>query len=425
MNKLESTAKVFDTIANQKTGDQKIYFHTKIDKSRPIIDKFNKKGGLQDVTEFISSKILSDTKSLDIKDLDKYARGYKKIIDSAEMKYNNMNMIKWVFYKILVTLYIQNDYAETIETAKSNLLSLENHHKLKIEKEDKLNSGKFTTIDLASRGGNNNKITANIANCNDLKLTDKDLPEIFERANKNTLNQPYPCFSTNVIKINGENIYRPNHNGTHSARQVRLLETLIDLCEKSEIDLCEKSDGKITFTQDEKLNLKLAAYFIRAGRVDESSHNSSNPDNNISKRSAQLYSAYAKQLNVDPDIIEWVKLIMMNALKPRNQTEGIEDDSKERMALDLLNSSHELDLVRCKKKTDHDENIKKIKTRLESYGIDKNNVDNLHGYSIELCKATGNKIQYTDNKGDNSLFGPLSLSGKLCREKLQEIKFSS
>ena len=61
-------------------------------------------------------------------------------------------------------------------------------------------------------------------------------------------------------------VHRPNHNGTHSARQERYLEALFDIVEKKGSLTAQTELGKLS--AQEKLNLKLGAYFLRAGRVD-------------------------------------------------------------------------------------------------------------------------------------------------------------
>ena len=147
-----------------------------------------------------------------------------------------------------------------------------------------------------------------IAKVSDLRLTESNLPEIFRRANEVTVNTRYAVQNTSRV-VAGKMVHRPNHNGTHSARQARHLEALFSLVEHRG---SAEAQGQLrNLSQSEKLNLSLASYFLRAGRVDESSHKNP-PADDYYTRSAMIYEQYAKQMGGNPATIAWTKKLMIN-----------------------------------------------------------------------------------------------------------------
>ena len=95
---------------------------------------------------------------------------------------------------------------------------------------------------------------------NPLELKEENLTRIFDIINKYTLNIPYPCFKLSSRYFgsifNMVYVHRPNHNGTHSARQVRYLEALFQLFENKSDAVKEVFQNNISLTSEEKLNLK-------------------------------------------------------------------------------------------------------------------------------------------------------------------------
>jgi SidE phosphodiesterase (PDE) domain len=259
-------------------------------------------------------------------------------------------------------------------------------------------------------------INISIAQVGHLAPTDAKLGEIFRLANKVTVNQPYPCDANQRI---GSDIFRPNHNGIHSARQARYVEALFDFITPRS----GRGQSVInSLTPEEKINLKIAAYFLRAGRVDESNHKGGNPDDYYT-RSALIYEAYAQQLNVTPSVIAWVKKLIINSCKPRGTRESdIDSNVKNRVGYEILTVAHIMDLVRCFDKNTFDSHdVPSLRARL-NYLVQNggNNVDQFVKYAKDLCRLTGDRLASEGNyRYDLSKFRPCSLDGAHCWSQVQ------
>jgi len=230
---------------------------------------------------------------------------------------------------------------------------------------------------------------------------------IFSIINTQTANTPYAVDDKHFIPINGKTVYRPNHNGTHSARQVRLLKELLKLTELHHT----------AFTAEQKNSLILAAYCYRLGRVDESG--AGHDQNRL--RSAQVYRAYATQLNFSREIIDWTFQIIS-----RDYSTPLPDQTQE-LAYTLLDTAHRLDLQRCYSDLSHE--IPAIKRNLDTLcpsGTSSTALaTRLMAFSEKLIRATGCKNAYKRNRHYNpDLFGPMSLDGKKCIDTLNKISFN-
>ena len=268
-------------------------------------------------------------------------------------------------------------------------------------------------------------------------LTDEDLFEIFKYANAGTCNSPYPMKISDTnppldFQVDGRYVYRPNHNGTHSARQVRYLEALFDLIEKKGNKEVQTALNELT--GEEKFNLKLGAYFLRVGRVDESDHRTPFPDN-YARRSAQIYEQYAKQLGVRSEVIDWVKMLIENSCKaPSHHVSS----TKNKLGYMLLIMVHEIDLVRCYGKKFFNTKLSLIRNYL-NYFVN-NNIssrdkdvlrDKLVTLGQDLCRATGEHLAYgrakeehlaySREERDRKRFAWNSWNGADCWKTLQKM----
>jgi hypothetical protein len=278
-------------------------------------------------------------------------------------------------------------------------------------------------IELVPRNGQSKKIETTIANVSHLSLTEENLPEIFRLANEHTVDKKYQNNDYEAFAVDGKMIYRPNHNGTHSARGTRYLEAMFDLVEKK-----GSVEGKKilnSLTDEEKLNLKLASYFLRAGRVDESTHKETNPDDYYT-RSAQIYEAYAKQLGVNPQTIDWIKTQLIDSTKPLNKCgPDINHNPKSRFAYELLKMSHTFDLVRCYD-AHHIDTVSRpsCAESLQPYLLSgaKTQIDLLFNYADKLCRATGCSITYPMGgyyPTNETLFAKCSHEGDYCWQQVR------
>jgi len=264
-------------------------------------------------------------------------------------------------------------------------------------------------------------INVEIANCSHLSkpFTEAQLGAFFELANEYTLNQPYPCQPETSRLIEGKMVHRANHNGTHSIRQVRFLEATLDCIAKTgNPEMLNK------FTDEEILHLKLAAYFMRAGRVDESEHSEDLADN-YNERSAQIYEAYAKQLTQNPKIIDFTRKIIEYSCVPWGHCAKIQGNKKAQFAHSLLSTVHEMDLPRCysAQKIADKGFLEGAKGRLRHSGISPQNVEALfNDFAVKVLHSTGAyRIDYRGKEGNSSLFADCSTSGGKCWEAVSEV----
>lgn len=242
-------------------------------------------------------------------------------------------------------------------------------------------------------------------------LDNNNFPSLCQVINEITLTPLYP---------DGQS--RDNHNGTHSSRQARMLEVWFDLMERG-----RGKDLLASLTEEEKIHLKLAAYLLRSGRIDESSHHDPNPDDYYT-RSALIYEAYANQLKASKETIFWVKNLIVNSCKPKGVRDaGIDLDLKSKFAWDALSIVHELDLIRCYSKNRiHTSQKPTVKAMLLSYFDEteaKEILDPLFEFSKGLCKATGCYRIYDHDPGDPRLFMLCSTDGKTCWEAVKNTTF--
>ncbi len=286
-----------------------------------------------------------------------------------------------------------------------------------------------------------------IAECSDLTLTENNLGKICKRINAYTLNIPYSWFHIASRHygslISPLYVHRPNHNGTHAARQTRYFQSLIDLISKEGSDAAKQTVASIT--PEEMLHLQLAQYLYRAGRVDESSGPFKISDIVHKIRSAAIYKAYAKQLcaaqlNSSSDhqekgrvekLIDWTADIILNSCTYLENNRTVTSD-KDIMCCKLFNICHNMDLYRCNGKSRLDKYLGVTTfTPLSSVlGCNQNIVKEqywpkLEKLVVDVLKATGTGNRYHKIWGDDMLFGECSLDGELCWEKVFEIPLPS
>lgn len=258
-----------------------------------------------------------------------------------------------------------------------------------------------------------------------MSLTNESLPEIFKWINHHTLNVPYPLQNTS-LKIDETTVYRPNHNGTHSARQVRYTQEILDLVQYRGTRNARKQMN--AFSEEEKLNLMLASYLLRSGRVDESSHKSHNPDP-YAIRSAMIYEEYARQLGVSGPVIEQMTLLIKNACLPKGERDAaIDNDPKAMFGYQVLTLAHELDLIRCFSQEQFDDTTKVLILRRLNYFISGRYhnsreliLNQMLDFSKSIIEATGHPRRYDGHRGDAPLFARCSTEGDYCYKQIQSV----
>jgi len=286
----------------------------------------------------------------------------------------------------------------------------------------KLNLDKgFYSIFVNKRPNFNKAINVPIAKVGHIQLDFKNLGDLFELINKHTIHKPYP-YVKDIAYIKGNPIYRYNHNITHSLRLIRLLEAIFDLTvKKGKTNLKHQLNS---LTKEERLHLLLGAFFLRAGRVDESDHLAKNPDD-YNTRSALIYQEYAKQLKANPKTIKWVKSLIFNSCKPYYIRDKIIDTNpKYQMGYQFLTLVHELDLVRIFGKNKFDGHKQyQIQNRLNFITGNNSNYQKFLKFAKDLCTATGSYIYYDGkyNFKNPSQFAKCSLSGKHCYNSVKSV----
>jgi hypothetical protein len=329
--------------------------------------------------------------------------------------------------------------------APTQRIGIQNQTSVTVKSTVKDRKAEILPVKGAVRPGYTKDITIPIGTLDpSLRPCDDDLPEIFKTANAVTINRPYDIspdvkhiqrsdgtlatypFNNDSIDLAGKTIHRPNHDGTHSARQARYFDAVFGLVAKEGTYRNKELIEKL-ITPDEKFNLKLAAYFLRAGRVDESGHGQvDNGDSGVYKRSAQVYMAYARQLGVDEEIIRWTARQMEKSTQG-TPTHG-NNTEKEIFAQTILGVCHELDLFRCKPNNLMQTHIGNIKRDLRTLTGNDSSYGKLEKYAFGLLNATGSNIQSTgfnrefERKPYNpAVFPKCSTDGSYCWNKTAEV----
>lgn len=263
----------------------------------------------------------------------------------------------------------------------------------------------------------------------DLPPDENWFPMVLDVINRYTIQKPYACDTTQMLDVGDAVVFRPVHNVTHSTRQVRLQRALLDCLRIHGSRRVKELLGTISST--ERILLELASFCLRVGRVDETPTHTPFPDSEGRKlRSAQIFSLYASQLPshlAPPDEIKWVASLVAVACTPDEALpEVITEDDKSYFAVQLLATAHELDLYRCYDKKAMQEPIQKAKQFLFIQTDDFAKADELHSkletYALNLIKATGSAIAYTNSDYDLQRFAENSLDAKYCWQTARRVE---
>ena len=263
----------------------------------------------------------------------------------------------------------------------------------------------------------------------DLPPDENWFPMVLDVINRYTIQKPYACDPTQMLDVGDAVVFRPVHNVTHSTRQVRLQRALLDCLRIHGSRRVKELLGTISST--ERMLLELASFCLRVGRVDETPTHTPFPDSEGRKlRSAQIFSLYASQLPshlAPPDEIKWVASLVAVACTPDEALpEVITEDDKSYFAVQLLATAHELDLYRCYDKKAMQEPIQKAKQFLFIQTDYFAKADELHSkletYALNMLKATGSAIVYTNSDYDLQRFAENSLDAKYCWQTARRVE---
>jgi len=290
----------------------------------------------------------------------------------------------------------------------------------------------YTTHEVASRPSINGPLPIRVRIGKlptDLPPDENWFPMVLDVIHRYTIQKPYACDPTQMLDVGDAVVYRPIHNVTHSTRQVRLQWALLDCLRIHGSDRVKNLLE--TMSSTEKILLGLASFCLRVGRVDETSSETKFPDSNGRKlRSAQIFSLYASQLPTHlapPDEIKWVASLVAVACTPDEALpKVITEDDKSYFAVQLLATAHELDLYRCYNQKAMQEPIQKAKQFLFIQTDNFAKADELHSkletYALNLIKATGSAIAYTNSDYDLQRFAENSLDAKYCWQTARRVE---
>jgi nicotinic acid mononucleotide adenylyltransferase len=256
----------------------------------------------------------------------------------------------------------------------------------------------------------------------------ENLPKVFNLANTISINRSYPNPMHDIkFDVNGTTYtcHRPNHNGTHSYRQVRYLEILLDLTAKYGRQEAKAFCQKLT--EKDLVNLKLATFFLRAGRLDESGPSSSDPKR---LRSFELYQHYASAMGITPQVIEETKDLILDSCTPNGRLQYKDRSlwNPKAFLQTLITLAHEVDLVRCF--PDFEQRTKpSLVENLSGWVLDAKTDANivaasLQKFGIEANTLVGQQVAVESKPYDRQRFFVHSTYGEYCRYRLSKLEFS-
>jgi len=257
----------------------------------------------------------------------------------------------------------------------------------------------------------------------------ENLPKVFNLANRISINRSYPDPKHDIkFEVNGTTYtcHRPNHNGTHSYRQVRYLEILLDLTAKYGRQEAKAFCQKLT--EKDLVNLKLATFFLRAGRLDETDSQLKGSDNKL-LRSSQLYERYASGMGISEDQIGFAKQLILDNCCPSAKLDykAVGQWNPKAFLQTLLTLAHEIDLVRCF--PNFEQRTKpSLMRNLSGWVLDATtNVEivaaSLQKFGIEANTLVGQQVAVEKKDYDLPRFFVHSTYGEYCRYRLSKLAF--
>lgn len=240
--------------------------------------------------------------------------------------------------------------------------------------------------------------------------------QIWQTCAKQYINKPYldvmrPMRRFYDISDNGFTIHHRNHDVTHAVRQRHYAQQYLIIIQDTGNPEFKQAAQSINQNKEMKAALELAIYLCRSGRTNEKS-GQEDPSN--AKRSAALFSEVAKELEIDPGLINFLQFAVathapdLNKEKYQELINGIPGKPEEKHALaelmkGVIDLSHHTDLVRCKvgppkqpvgdqieKELSHFVDTKKANPKIIS--------QNMLAHAAKACELTGTRIKYNTFK---------------------------
>ncbi len=255
------------------------------------------------------------------------------------------------------------------------------------------------------------------------------------------INIPYKLDASDfkVGKVKGKEftVYHPNHDSTHAIRQWVTAQSLL-----TSIDALGSGRWKgvvANLTLQEKACIRLVAFCLRIGRLNE---DSVHVGSQHILRSAEMFEIIASQLGFEDTLVQNISAAMSQG-KPKLIEEarynGFSGDDNEqkldkaKLAREVLNMVHRMDLVRCwnSKRLAKYQAIKKPIVKSLNYLLeDAEMAETLSvaylRFACTLCEETGNKVKVVELDVDSlykmNLKARCTESLAPCAEKLLKIK---
>jgi len=179
--------------------------------------------------------------------------------------------------------------------------------------------------------------------------------DILQKISDIIINIPYKLtpsdFKVGRIKDKNFTVYHPNHDSTHALRQwitsQKILTNIGDMGSQRWQSIV------LAFTLQEQACIRLAAFCLRIGRLNEDSVHAGSQH---MLRSAEMFKTVASQLGFDIALIQNIS-DAMHLRKPKfieeeryNGLLGKDNEQKldkAKLAREVLNMVHRMDLVRC------------------------------------------------------------------------------
>tara|TARA_R110002110_G_scaffold415807_1_gene656407 strand:- start:15994 stop:16923 length:930 start_codon:yes stop_codon:yes gene_type:complete len=209
-----------------------------------------------------------------------------------------------------------------------------------------------------------------------------------------------------VGKVNSKEftVFHPNHDSTHATRQWIISQRL--LTSISEMGSNRWRNIAKSFTREENACVRLAAFCLRIGRLNEDSVHLGSQH---VLRSAQMFQILATQLGFGLSLLRNIAEAMSKG-KPKfiaqeryNGFEGEEDEQKldkAKLAREVLNMTHRMDLVRCwdSKGTKKYKAIKEPIVKSLHYLLEDAEMAEILSvaylrFACKLCECTGSKVK--------------------------------
>lgn len=255
------------------------------------------------------------------------------------------------------------------------------------------------------------------------------------------INIPYKLeasdFKIGKIKGKAFTVYHPNHGSTHAIRQWVMVQNL--LTSTGVLGSERWKNIVANFTSQEKASIRLAAFCLRIGRLNEDSVHIGSQH---ILRSAEMFEIMASQLGFKNILIQNISDAMSQG-KPKIIEEarynGFSGDDNEKkldkakLVREVLNMVHRMDLVRCwsskglaKYQAIKNPIVKSLNYLLEDAEMAETLSIAYLRFACTLCEETGNKVKVLEldvhSPYKMNLKARCTESVAPCAEKLLKIK---